>query len=182
MVHHMSRKINFATTRWTGFPALAALLLTGCASQNVPPAAEPLAQLQGKGFSIMPPSGSGWRIGAYKPDTIVFQKYPDKARQQANFDSYMLSAGVQAGVESPRAQHSNNNFVDEARAILAQRLSVPERDTILLEVTPATLQGATCAAYRSVQIDHYFSDRIKDRNEYAQRGLLCRHPSSSTLP
>jgi len=161
--------------------SLAVLSLAGCVSRSEQEAATAAGRLHGNGFSIAPPPGDGWTIGSRKPDAIVFHKHPGKAVQRPDSAPYVLNAGVLALANDATGNGQGVDFIQAARHNLAQRMSSPDQETILLEVTPASLRNATCAAYRAVQVDRYLPEKTEPRNAYAHRGLLCVHPGAPKL-
>lgn len=163
----------------TALASLAALSLAACAARPGQEAAVAGERLQGRGFSITAPAGNGWSIGSRTPEVIEFHKHPGKPVERPDVAPYTLSAGAVAFPDNAAATAPGEEFIRAARNILARRLSAPDRDNVSLDVAPARLHEATCAAYRAVQVDRYFPEKIEERNEYAYRGLLCVHPSSS---
>lgn len=166
------------------FP-FAALSIAACVARGSPERAATGERLLGRGFSIAAPAesgwASGWAIGSRGGDAIEFHMHPGKQVRRPDTAPYTLNAGAIALQGNPVNNTQGESFLREARALLARRLSAPDRDILSLELKPATLNTAVCAAYRAVQVDRYFPEKIEERNEYAYRGLLCIHPSSANL-
>lgn len=158
--------------------SLTALSLAACAVRTAQETAVAGERLQGRGFSIAAPAGDGWSIGSLTPEVIEFHKHPGKPVERPDVAPYTLSAGAVAFADNTAADGQGEEFIRAARNILARRLSAPDRDNVSLDVAPVKLHEAACAAYRAVQVDRYFPEKIEERNEYAYRGLLCVHPSS----
>jgi hypothetical protein len=138
--------------------------------------------VQGRGFSLAAPAGDGWSVTKAGADDVVFQRRPAPARDADA--PYLLTAGAQAFADAALAQAIVANGAGAARDWLRKRLQAPRRDWVALDVLPATLHGARCAAYEAVQVDHYdpervLPDQVDDRRQYVQHGLLCVHPQAA---
>jgi hypothetical protein len=94
---------------------------------------------------------------------------------------YTLTAGAETVADAHLAAGLQDSAAGAARAGLARRLQAPRRDSLGLDVRPAGLHGARCAAYEASQVDRYdpehiLPDHVDDRSQYVQHGLLCAHP------
>jgi hypothetical protein len=165
----------------TGLAALAALAfgLAGCAARaaSLPAAAGPV---QGHGFAIAPPAGNGWLVANADGNGIVFRQRP--GLDQGADAPYVLTAGAQSLSDNALARRLAAAPTEAARDWLRRRLQAPRRDIVTLEVAPAGLRGARCAAYEAVQVEHddperILPDHVNDRKQYVQHGLLCAHPA-----
>jgi hypothetical protein len=159
----------------SGLASVALVTFAGAA-----PAAD--GPVQGRGYILAAPAGGGWSVTKAGADDIVFQRRPAPTRGQDA--PYLLTAGAQAFADAALAQAIAADRAGVARDWLRKRLQAPRRDWVALDVLPATLHGARCAAYEAVQVDHYdperiLPDQVDDRRQYVQHGLLCVHPQAA---
>ena len=133
-------------------------------------------RIAGHGYSVLPPSGEGWTLVRRGPDAAIFGKRRPEAQARRDDGPYLLLAGVQA-----LPAERGDDFTIAARQWLIQRLQVPGRQLLTLNLYPSTWQGASCVQYQARQVDRYDFIEPRTRFEYDNSGRLCRHPYVSAL-
>lgn len=170
----MKRTILIA--RSAGVLALA--LLAGCAAPPpFGPVTEPSARIEAGGFSVLPPKGADWVIGADPGrSSLVFGKADRKSLMHGR--SFIVNAARQTARTGDVANaDALRGEVDAAIAATSGRMRVVQSKT---EAYVDSELGTDCVRFETL---------IEERNNPKQPGKLllmtsygkaCRHPDSPT--
>lgn len=128
--------------------------------------------------------GGGLALDSRQPGRIVTIHNAAVPGRDGGIVPYLLTAGVENVADAALAAALRRGELDAARIWLTRRLQAPRREQLGLGLHPAALHGAPCADYEAVQADRYdpepvLPDRIGERRQYVQHGLLCAHPRAA---
>jgi len=151
--------------------------LTACASMGgepIRPVTDPEAAVQGPGFSVLPPTGSGWHVLRDSGSaTVVFaKKDPEHIRQRGSVFVAVALVKARTDIATP----------DALRAELEReiRASSPRYRLTRLDLDPYTdaPQGTVCVRIGTTSEERDNPNRPGETLLMTITGKACRHPLS----